>query len=142
LIYAIEHIDDGVQTGRHIADGSIFFCKRKNDDEQTNGTDLYLLNFSLEPVLLAVKHGHHHTWACFTAAGAIIQQIPEKASHVDAETAVPRSVALRWRAFLCTANPYPRTSQPYNQEPSIQRSYWPPDYTPWPSPWSTCPSFL
>jgi hypothetical protein len=77
LIYAIEHIDDGVQTGRHIADGSIFFCKRKNDDEQNNGTDLYLLTFSLEPVLLAIKHGHHRTWTCFTAAGAIVQQVYE-----------------------------------------------------------------
>jgi hypothetical protein len=36
----------------------------------------YLLKFSLEPVLLAIKHGHHRTWTCFTAAGAIVRQIP------------------------------------------------------------------
>ena len=29
LIYATENIADGVQTGRHIADGSIFFCKHR-----------------------------------------------------------------------------------------------------------------
>ena len=29
LIYATDNIVDGAQTGRHIADGSIFFCKHR-----------------------------------------------------------------------------------------------------------------